>query len=241
MTSPALTSKTSLLIMTATLLVSAAWTPAERNDMDAVRKAMLARWEGLRGVVAKYDREECYTPTEAALELEGTSDRHGTIMVPVGSEFSVEEFRYLDGRLYFEKSTTEQTIQSWKDRGVAIPELDIIVYALDPDLGYGLVSYALLKASTGDLVIQITNSEFVECNEYMLPRRIVREQFSYGDGEPKRTQTSRIHVRQYAVNSPDNTPEKYRILWPAGTRILDDRSGKRFRARPDGTLEPRNR
>lgn len=96
---------------------------------------------------------------------------------------------------------------------------------LSPKLGYAPVSFTIHSAVHGRIILQMDMSEFKNVNGLMLPHKIDAQRYAYYKGKEKLKAIAKtITVREYRIDDPENTPDKYRIKWPDGTYIRDRRS-----------------
>ena len=72
----------------------------------------------------------------------------------------------------------------------------------------------------------------------MLPMKSESRTFLEEDGETLVINTFHISVNEYSLHHPENTPDKYNIVWPRGTVVYDNRIGVRFTADDSGELHP---
>ena len=82
----------------------------------------------------------------------------------------------------------------------------------------------------------LKNSDFRNVDGFMLPMKIENQRFQEEDGKLVVVDTKRITVHEYTLNHPENTPDKYNIVWPGGASVYDHRIGARFEADDAGTL-----
>ncbi len=105
-----------------------------------------------------------------------------------------------------------------------------------PNLGYAVESYEIFIDN--ELGWRYTNSDFKNVDGFMLPMKMENRAFNEEDGETIVVDTKRITVHEYGLKHPENTPEKYHIVWPAGASVYDHRIGVRFEADETGKLYP---
>ncbi len=102
----------------------------------------------------------------------------------------------------------------------------------DLNLGYALTHYRKLVPPDNHVNIEYIMEDFKNVDGIFLPFK-ARSKWKGRDNKTLRTDT--IEIIEYKLNDPNNTPERYRIKWPEGTRIVDTRSGFSFSAK-DGQM-----
>jgi hypothetical protein len=103
-------------------------------------------------------------------------------------------------------------------------------WLFDPQFGYAPVRYRVYKRENDEVGIEYTMEDFRPVDGLMLPFR-VRGVWGMDPNDRSRTET--VVVTAYRLDDPTNTPERYHIDWPEGTRIKDTRSGVKFRVKGD--------
>ncbi len=104
----------------------------------------------------------------------------------------------------------------------------------NPNLGYALVLYEIGTRNRWIL----KNSNFKNVDGFMLPMKIENQRFQEEDGRLVVVDTKRITVHEYSLNHPENTPDKYNIVWPSWASVYDHRIGLRLEADDAGKLHP---
>lgn len=105
-------------------------------------------------------------------------------------------------------------------------------WVFDLKLGYALTRYRRLVPPDKHVNIEYIMEDFKNIDGIFLPFK-TRSRWKGRDNKTLRTDT--IEIIEYKLNDPNNTPERYRIKWPEGTRIFDKRSGIHFSTK-DGRM-----
>ncbi len=103
-------------------------------------------------------------------------------------------------------------------------------WVFDPQLGYALVRYRAYLPKSNTVFTEYVMEDFRPVDGLMLPFR-VHGVWGLDPNNPRRTET--FVVKAYRLNDPNNTPDRYHIDWPEGTRVYDARTGTPFRAGKD--------
>ncbi len=103
-------------------------------------------------------------------------------------------------------------------------------WLLDPDLGYAPVCYRVYGTEGNEVTIEYRMEDFRPVDGLMLPFEV---HGTWRAGPNTVIETTTVAVTAYRFNDPNNTPERYHIDWPEGTRIWDRRAGLGFRATDD--------
>ena len=104
-------------------------------------------------------------------------------------------------------------------------------WLLDPELGYAAVRYRVYEKGDAKVGVEYRMEDFRSVDNLMLPFKICGV-WGADPNRPVRTET--IKVSTYRLNDPENTPDRYHIDWPEGTRIMDTRAGVAFRVEAGG-------
>ena len=129
-------------------------------------------------------------------------------------------------------------IEAWADGYVSVSmkvRNNWHFWTCDPNLGYALVLYKIGVHNRWVL----KNSDFKNVDGFMLPMKMEHQVFHEEDGKLNVVDTKRFTVHKYSLNHPENTPEKYRIAWPAEARIYDNRNRVIFNVDDAGRIHPR--
>lgn len=118
---------------------------------------------------------------------------------------------------------------------------DQIVYRweLDPDIGYAPVVWQALKSS-GALISELNCSEFAQHDGIYLPGVVVGKSIFRSKGVESVIRTVRINDIEYAVNPPENLPQRYEIRYPPGTLVTDMRVNLPMRAEKERQFSDRD-
>jgi hypothetical protein len=100
----------------------------------------------------------------------------------------------------------------------------IIEFIFSQKLGYAPTSH-IVYYPNGQIIKQMDMSDFKNVDGLMLPNKIQCRHFFYEEGQQFQTRVENISVRDYALNDPNNVPEKYHIKWPENTDVYDARIG----------------
>ncbi len=103
-------------------------------------------------------------------------------------------------------------------------------WLFDPELGYAPVRYRVYKRESNEVSIEYTIEDFRPVDGLMLPFRVCGV---WGMDPNDRSRTETVVVTAYRLDDPTNTPERYHIDWPEGTRVKDTHSGITFRVKDD--------
>jgi hypothetical protein len=96
-------------------------------------------------------------------------------------------------------------------------------FEFDPKIGFALRRYSV-TASDGFIFLTVECDEFKQYANLYLPMRVVRKDIYEDESKVKKVaSTYSVHIEEYAVDDPANTPESYLMLWPKGSRISDMR------------------
>ncbi len=109
-------------------------------------------------------------------------------------------------------------------------------WTYDSNRGYALTSYELVR--DGRVWWALKNSDFLNVDGLVLPMQMEIRVFKEEDGDTVRTMTKRMTIHKYSLHHPENTPDKYNIVWPRGTVVYDNRIGVTFTADDSGELHP---
>ena len=101
-------------------------------------------------------------------------------------------------------------------------------WIFDRKLGYALTSYRTRIPPDNWIDVEFVMEEFKNVDGIFLPFRISGMDRTSSNGRKRLVQEYDIQVAEYRLNDPTNTPERYRIKWPEGTRVYDMRSGFYF-------------
>lgn len=100
-----------------------------------------------------------------------------------------------------------------------------------------MLAYQALRRQDGKVGFEVTNGSFAHVNGIILPKTsVIRNYFYTPAGERTIVYESNISVTDYRFNSPENVPTAYEINWPAGTGVLDERTGVVYKGANDGHL-----
>jgi hypothetical protein len=126
------------------------------------------------------------------------------------------------------------------DADTAVAEIEDLserlhVLTLDRSHGYALRSDRVYPPHPGPRrddspqFIELSNDDFRKVEGITLPFRIrYHNRFTSHKGDVSED-VAEITVKSYRLGGGDNNADRYRILWPARTPILDERTGEQIR------------
>jgi len=100
-------------------------------------------------------------------------------------------------------------------------------WSCDPKLRYAPVSYRRW-AREGQLNHEMRMEDFEEIDGVMLPNKMNLRTINWENDTKHVVIEAKIEVIEYRLNDPENTPERYKIKWPLGTRIRDQILGMTY-------------
>jgi hypothetical protein len=106
-------------------------------------------------------------------------------------------------------------------------------WRVDSSNGLKVLMYTVSEPKDSEY-LRYDFSDFTLAGGVYLPQKIVitRKLLLDGPQGPNSkswvTETATINVKKYVVGSPDNVKDNYRMLWPKGSLIRDERSGENF-------------
>ncbi len=93
-------------------------------------------------------------------------------------------------------------------------------WTFDPNRGYAITAYR--RGYKGKFADTWTMEDFRETSGLLLPHRVHRiHTWEDGTKGPEWI----VDVNEYRVADPTNTPQRYRMKWPEGTRVTDYTTG----------------
>ena len=105
-------------------------------------------------------------------------------------------------------------------------------FVLSKDLDYAPVAYRMRTCDTNKVFFEIKMEEFKNVDGMMLPHKMELERCIYTKAGAKQlVQAKKIVVQEFRFNDPNNVPQRYRIKWPEGTYVYDERSGAGFKVK----------
>lgn len=100
-------------------------------------------------------------------------------------------------------------------------------WLLDPGLGYAAVWYGVYDREDAPPWAEYRMKDFRPVEGLLLPFRVE----GVWRMDPDNTiQADTVMVDTYRLDDPENTPERYRIRWPDGASVVDNRARVVFRA-----------
>jgi hypothetical protein len=101
-------------------------------------------------------------------------------------------------------------------------------WTVDPNRGYAITAHR--SGPGGNFADIWTMEDFRDVGGIQLPHKIHRTHW-WDDGSKGPEWI--MDVNEYRLDDPANTPERYKMRWPEGTRVTDMRSGMSFVAQGD--------
>jgi hypothetical protein len=204
--------------------------PVKVNLVDITKVFSDERWELLNrgtlslpsGVISDHDRfydDDAYIDIGLGLRLfSGATllreeDLRNKLTVRKGA---------VDHQAVFELEDTHSFKHRWE---------------VDESDGFKVESYTVTgRKSTVPFVIY-NFGDFLRVKGVWLPKSIEALRQYPGSNSPSRSnppriwETAKLTVANYVIDSPDNVIEKYRMVWPKGTIVWDQRTGLQIQVR----------
>jgi len=142
--------------------------------------------------------------------------------------------RKLGGSNWFTADMLAKAAVRLEDKDMAVVETEDVVgkdtfvtrYTYNRRLGYALVKYEVVSQPGNKVVTDFKCDDFREVGGLMVPFGIVQRGFSSKVTEAINTLT--IRVTEYRINEPANNASEYRLKWPKGIEVTDDRIHENF-------------
>jgi len=189
------------------------------------------------------DRVELFTKQNNYDAGRGTIRNEGQF--PINDiEYALGLRTYMTTSFLTEDNINEMTIDILDDNQVVVTDLDSSKgkrdeWVFDKDHGYALTCYRRYE-KIGDekekLGVEFKMTDFKNVDGIFLPFVVQGARYNYIDDQRSPAQEDDIKVAKYRLNDEENTPERYHINWPEGTRIGDARSQMSFIAKGDGLV-----
>lgn len=105
-------------------------------------------------------------------------------------------------------------------------------WQFDPGMGLAMTRCQVRMSPDGPVRVEVAGADFQLVDGVMLPMNIAIRDIDL-DG---RSSERLIEVQKYDLDHPDNTSEKYEMVWPEGAWVKDARTGATYFGGPNGEL-----
>ncbi|MCY2924046.1 MAG: hypothetical protein NT031_01155 [Planctomycetota bacterium] len=105
-------------------------------------------------------------------------------------------------------------------------------WVADPARGYAIRSYRRVITEGGGVDFEVIAEDVRSVKGVLLPHLLtIKQNYISPQGDGSTWKVSKILVKEYKVDAPDNSSERYSLKWPEGTTVIDKRSGLVFGVR----------
>jgi len=106
----------------------------------------------------------------------------------------------------------------------------------NPNQAFMLVAYRARMKVSGRLVLECAASGLQVIDGLPMPKEIVETEHSYAYKTHRVIRTRTLRIKQIRLNDPMNVREKYQLVWPKGTSVLDERIMLEFNVTSGGRV-----
>lgn len=112
-------------------------------------------------------------------------------------------------------------------------------WSFDKNYGLALTSYRTYIPPENHLNVDIKMESIESVDGLFLPTKVTSRLLYWDEGEYKVAKESLLYDIKYKINDSSNTEESYKIKWPDGTIIIDQKTGSpTFIKKPETKNDP---